>query len=47
MSGDTVLRGHEVFAALNIDEMSRLSTFSSMEEFSERDIIFQPAYRVK
>lgn len=41
MSEDTVLRGHEVFAHLNVDEISRLSTFSSTEEFCDRDIIFE------
>ena len=40
MSNDMILRGHEVFASLNVDEMNDLSTFSSRWEFKDREIIF-------
>ena len=41
MSNDTVLRGHEVFASLNVNEMDELSSFSSVEQFKEGEIIFR------
>ena len=41
MSNDTVLRGHEVFASLNVNEMDELSSFSSAEQFKEGEIIFK------
>ena len=41
MSNDMILRGHEVFASLNVDEIDQLSTFSSTKEFKDREIIFE------
>ena len=41
MSNDTILRGHEIFASLNVDEMDDLSSFSSIEEFGDREVIFE------
>ena len=41
MSNDMILRGHEVFASLNVDEMNKVSTFSSTKEFKDRETIFE------
>ena len=41
MSDETILKGHDVFASLTVDEINTLSTFSSVKEFSARDVIFE------
>jgi signal-transduction protein with cAMP-binding, CBS, and nucleotidyltransferase domain len=41
MSIDTILRGHELFASLNVDEMDQLSTFSSVKDFKADFTIFE------
>jgi signal-transduction protein with cAMP-binding, CBS, and nucleotidyltransferase domain len=41
MSIDTMLKGHALFASLNVDEMNQLSTFSSVKEFKADEIIFE------
>ena len=40
MSIDTILRGHELFASLNVDEMNELSTFSSVKDYLTDEKIF-------
>jgi signal-transduction protein with cAMP-binding, CBS, and nucleotidyltransferase domain len=35
-----MLKGHEMFASLNVDEINQLSTFSSVKEFKADEIIF-------
>jgi CRP-like cAMP-binding protein len=41
MSIDTMLKGHELFASLNVDEMNELSTFSSVKDYMAEDTIFE------
>ena len=41
MKNEMILKGHDVFASLNVDEISTLSTFSSVETFSAHDVIFE------
>ena len=41
MADDTVLRGHDLFASLNVDEIDRVSSFSTVREFGEREVIFK------
>ena len=41
MSIDTMLKGHELFASLNVDEMNQLSSFSFVKEFKANDTIFE------
>ena len=41
MSIDMMLKGHELFASLNVDEMDQLSTFSSVKEFNADEMIFE------
>ena len=41
MSIDTILRGHELFASLNVDEMNELSSFSSVKDFNADETIFE------
>jgi signal-transduction protein with cAMP-binding, CBS, and nucleotidyltransferase domain len=41
MSIDMVLKGHDLFASLNVDEMNQLSTFSSVKEFRADETIFE------
>ena len=41
MSDDMVLKGHDVFASLTVDEIHDLSAFSSVKEFRELDVIFE------
>ena len=41
MGNDMILKGHDVFASLTVDEIDALSTFSSVKEFSARDTIFE------
>ena len=41
MSIDMILKGHELFASLNVDEMNQLSTFSSVKEFRANQTIFE------
>lgn len=41
MSNEMILKGHDVFASLNVDEINKLSTFSSVKEFRTGDIIFE------
>jgi signal-transduction protein with cAMP-binding, CBS, and nucleotidyltransferase domain len=36
-----MLKGHELFASLNVDEINQLSTFSSVKEFKSDEIIFK------
>jgi len=47
MINDQILTGHELFAALSIDERHRLDDFASEKEFRKDEIIFeynQPCY---
>lgn len=41
MGIDTMLKGHELFQSLNVDEVSRLSTFSSVKEYQSGEAIFE------
>jgi len=41
MSIDMMLKGHELFASLNVDEINQLSNFSSMKEFKADETIFE------
>lgn len=41
MGIDTMLKGHELFQSLNVDEVNRLSTFSSVKEFQTGEAIFE------
>jgi signal-transduction protein with cAMP-binding, CBS, and nucleotidyltransferase domain len=41
MGIDTILKGHELFQSLNVDEVNRLSTFSSVKEFQKGEAIFE------
>jgi len=41
MSIDIILKGHELFASLNVDEINQLSTFSSVKEFKAEETIFE------
>jgi signal-transduction protein with cAMP-binding, CBS, and nucleotidyltransferase domain len=41
MSIDRMLKGHELFQSLNVDEVNRLSTFSSVKEYSAGEVIFE------
>jgi signal-transduction protein with cAMP-binding, CBS, and nucleotidyltransferase domain len=41
MSIDMMLKGHELFASLNVDEIRQLSTFSSVKEFKADETIFE------
>jgi CRP-like cAMP-binding protein len=46
MADDTMLKGHDLFALLTVDEMDRVSAFSSVESFGAGEVIFkinQPA----
>ena len=40
MSIKMMLKGHELFASLNVDEINQLSTFSSMKEYRANETIF-------
>lgn len=41
MADDTMLRGHDLFATLTVDETDRVSSFSSVEAFSAHEVIFK------
>ena len=41
MSNNMMLKGHEMFASLNVDEINQLSTFSSVKEFKADETIFE------
>ena len=41
MINDMILKGHDLFGSLNVDEIDRVSTFSSVKEFGKGDIIFE------
>ena len=41
MSIDMMLKGHKLFASLNVDEINQLSTFSSVKEFRNKETIFK------
>jgi signal-transduction protein with cAMP-binding, CBS, and nucleotidyltransferase domain len=41
MSIDMMLKGHELFASLNVDEINQLSNFSSMKEYNAQETIFK------
>jgi len=41
MSIDTILKGHELFASLNVNEMHQLSSFSSVKDFKADFTIFE------
>ena len=45
MGNDVVLKGHELFASLNVDEINKLSKFSSVKEFHDREVIFKYNHR--
>ena len=38
---DKMLKGHELFASLNVDEVNKLSTFSSVKEYKADEMIFE------
>lgn len=38
---DKTLKGHELFASLNVDEVNKLSAFSSMKEYDAEETIFE------
>ena len=38
---DKILKGHELFGALNVDEVNQLSTFSSVKEYEANETIFE------
>jgi len=40
MSTDTMLKGNELFQALSVEEVDRISALSSVKEFSTNDMIF-------
>ncbi len=40
MGIDNMLKGHELFASLNVDEIDRLSAFSSIKEYVRDESIF-------
>ncbi|MFC1493136.1 Crp/Fnr family transcriptional regulator [candidate division KSB1 bacterium] len=40
MNGEKILKGHDLFATLNVDEIHQISTFSSVKEFKEHEVIF-------
>lgn len=41
MSDNLILKGHDVFASLTVEEVDMLSTFSSVKDYREREIIFE------
>lgn len=41
MIDDGMLKGHDVFAPLNVDEMHRVSTFSSVKQYEQGDTVFK------
>ena len=41
MGNEMILKGHDVFASLTVDEMHDLSAFSSVKEFRELEVIFE------
>lgn len=41
MSIDRMLRGNELFRSLNVDEVNRISSFSSVKEFGANETIFK------
>ncbi len=41
MSNDTIVRGHELFASLNPDEINSLSSFSSVKQLAGGETIFE------
>ena len=41
MTDDMVLKGHDLFASLNVDEIDRISAFSSVKDYRRRDVIFK------
>ena len=40
MSKEMMLKGNELFKSLSVEEVARISAFSSVKEFSSNDIIF-------
>ena len=40
MAIDRVLRGHDLFGLLNVDQMKRLSEFSSVKRFAAGEVVF-------
>ena len=38
---EKMLKGHELFNSLNVDEVNRLSTFSSVKEYTAGEMIFE------
>lgn len=40
MSTDTMLKGNELFKSLSVDDVDRISTFSSVKEFNANETIF-------
>ena len=41
MSSNMILKGHDLFASLNVDEINKISNYSSVKEFRDREIIFE------
>ncbi|MFC1561645.1 cyclic nucleotide-binding domain-containing protein [candidate division KSB1 bacterium] len=41
MSNDMILKGHDLFASLNVNEMHKLSSFSSVKEFKKHEMVFE------
>jgi signal-transduction protein with cAMP-binding, CBS, and nucleotidyltransferase domain len=40
MSKEMMLKGNELFKSLSVEEVARISAFSSVKEFNSNDIIF-------
>ena len=40
MIDDGMLKGHDVFAPLNVDEVHRVSTFSSVKQYKQGDAVY-------
>ena len=41
MADDTVLKGHDLFASLNVDEVNKVSSLSLVKEFREGEVVFE------
>jgi len=41
MPGEKILKGHELFAKLNVDEIHQLDGFSHVKEFEEGETVFE------
>lgn len=41
MKSSTILKGHDIFANLNVDEINKMSHFSSEKKYKKGEMIFQ------